>query len=59
MILKYKLPPKTEALVETTGDERIYYSVPVDIDTAGNLTEDSYLVVTTRNVYVIRGEKQS
>ncbi|HBZ02945.1 MAG TPA: hypothetical protein DEO83_03940, partial [Lachnospiraceae bacterium] len=58
MILKYKLPPKTEALVETTGDERIYYSVPVDIDTAGNLTEDSYLVVTTRNVYVIRGEKK-
>ena len=41
MILKYDLPKNAESMVTLTGDERIYYAVPIDIDEAGNFTTDS------------------
>ena len=57
MILRYELPPQAEKLIELSGDERIYYAVPIDLDDDGNWTDDRFLVVTTRKVCVISGDK--
>ena len=56
MILRYTLPPQAESLIELSGDERIYYAVPIDLDDDGNWTDDRFLVVTTRKVCVISGD---
>ena len=56
MILRYKLPPRAEKLIPLSDGERIYYAVPVDIDQDGNWSEDSYLIVTTFKVHVLRGD---
>ena len=58
MILKYTLPEDMESKVELEGDERIYYSVPVDINENGSWTEDSFLVVTTYKIYIFRGNDE-
>ena len=50
------LPLNIEKAVVLEGDERIYYAVPVDIDKQGNLTDNSYLVVTTKKIYIFSGE---
>ena len=57
MILRYELPPQAEKLIELSGDERIYYAVPIDLNDDGNWTDDRFLVVTTRKVCVISGDK--
>ena len=57
MILRYELSPQAEKLIELSGDERIYYAVPIDLDDDGNWTDDRFLVVTTRKVCVISGDK--
>ncbi len=54
MILRYILPKNIEKAVELSGDERIYYAVPVDIDEEGNWSDNSYLVVTTKKIYIFR-----
>ena len=55
MLLKYNLPKSiTDSL---PADEKLYYSVPFDIDSEGNLTDNSYLVVTAENVYAFEKEK--
>ena len=54
MILKYMLPKSMESQITLTGDERIYYSVPIDIDESGKWSDNSFLVVTTRKVYILR-----
>ena len=59
MILRYKLPQSIEDAVVLSGDERIYYAVPVDIDENGSWTESSYFVVTTKKVYIFYGEKKT
>ncbi|MBO6165598.1 MAG: ABC transporter ATP-binding protein [Eubacterium sp.] len=56
MILRYMLPLNIEKAVTLDNDERIYYAVPVDIDKQGNFTDSSYLVVTTRKIYIFSGE---
>ncbi len=56
MILRYMLPLNIEKAVTLDNDERIYYAVPVDIDKQGNFTDRSYLVVTTRKIYIFSGE---
>ena len=38
MILRYELPPQAEKLIELSGDERIYYAVPIDLDDDGIAT---------------------
>lgn len=58
MILKYDLPQDVERRIELTGDERIYYAVPVDIDRFGSWADDSFLVVTTSRIYIFRGEEK-
>ena len=58
MILRYILPKNIEKAVELSGDERIYYAVPVDIDEEGNWSNNSYLVVTTKKIYIFRGEEK-
>lgn len=58
MILKYKLPNKIEDKIKLSGDERVYYAVPFDIDNEGNWTDDSYLVVTTKKVYIFGSEEK-
>ena len=55
MILKYNLPKTAESKIILKEDERIYYAVPIDIDTEGNFTGDSYFVVTTSKICIIRG----
>ena len=54
MILRYILPKNIEKAVELSGDERIYYAVPVDIDEEGNWSDNSYLVVTTKRIYIFQ-----
>lgn len=50
MILNFKMPREVMSQITLSGDERIYYAVPYDIDRKGNFTKDSYLVVTTKRV---------
>ena len=56
MILRYMLPTNIEKTVDLTGDEKVYYAVPVDIDDDGNWSDNSYLVVTTTKIFIFRGE---
>ena len=58
MILKITLPKKIEDKIKLSGEERVYYAVPFDIDTDGNFTNDSYLVVTTKKVYIFGQEEK-
>ena len=67
MILKYMLPKSYEDRIILSKDsldkvdlgntpgnaliERIYYSVPVDIDSNGKWTSSSFFVVTTKKIY--------
>ena len=59
MILKYDLPRDVERRIELTGDERIYYAVPVDIDRFGSWGDDSFLGGTTNRIYIFRGEEKA
>ncbi|MBR6403077.1 MAG: ABC transporter ATP-binding protein [Eubacterium sp.] len=56
MILRYDLPQNIEGEIKLSEDERIYYAVPVDIDENGRWTDDSFFVVTTKMLYIFRGE---
>ena len=58
MILKYVLPQSIDKAVETSADERIYYSVPIDIGENGNWTNDSFFVVTTKKLYIFSGDNK-
>ncbi|MCM1245398.1 MAG: ABC transporter ATP-binding protein/permease [Roseburia sp.] len=53
MILKYDLPEEALACVELGQDERIYYAVPFDVEKDGSLLTDSYLVVSSRRLWLI------
>ena len=53
MILKFDLPQQVENLLNLPADEKLYYSVPCDIDEAGKWTDNGYTVVTSKNAYVI------
>ena len=57
MNLRYKLPEGAEHSLNLKGDERIYYSVPVDIDENGDWTDDIYLAVTTERLCLIKKDK--
>ena len=57
MNLLYKLPSSQEGKIHLSDGEKIYYNVPIDIDEKGNWTEDSFLVVTTFKVHVLREDK--
>ena len=56
MILKYDLPQNIEGEIKLSENEKIYYAVPVDIDEKGRWTDDSFFVVTTKKLYIFRGE---
>ena len=58
MILKYALPNTIDDEIKLSNDERIYYAVPVDIDEKGKWTNDHFLVVTTKKIYVFGEEKK-
>nr|MCR5616762.1 hypothetical protein [Clostridiales bacterium] len=55
MNLKYILPPGIENQLGLSEGERIYYSVPFDVDSNGNWTDDSFIAVTTEKIHVIKG----
>ena len=57
MILRYELPSQVSDKIVLAQSERIYYAVPIDIGDDGNWTSDAYLVVTTKKVCVIKGER--
>ncbi len=50
MILKYDLNKENIELCALSGEEEIYYSLPLDLDYAGNYRQNSYLVVTNKRV---------
>ncbi|MCR5529707.1 MAG: ABC transporter ATP-binding protein/permease [Saccharofermentans sp.] len=50
MNLKFELSKKIIDRLDLKDGEVIYYSVPIDIDTDGKWTDDSFLVVTTKRV---------
>lgn len=57
MILKFELPKTAVSCVQMDTGERIYYAVPFDVAEDGSFLPDSYLVVTTRHLWVIsKGE---
>lgn len=57
MILKFELPKTAVSCVQMDAGERIYYAVPFDVAEDGSFLPDSYLVVTTRHLWVIsKGE---
>ena len=53
MILKFNLPKEAEACIVLDAGERIYYSVPFDVAEGRHWQPDSYLVVSTKNIWVI------
>lgn len=57
MILKYDLAPSVLGSISLLEDERIYYAVPFDIGKKTVWSKDSYLIVTTKFIYVYDGEK--
>lgn len=57
MILKFELPETAVSCIQMDSGERIYYAVPFDVADDGSFLPDSYLVVTTRHLWVIsKGE---
>lgn len=53
MILKYELPREAASCIRLEQGERIYYAVPFDVAEDGSFLPDSYLVVTTKHLWVI------
>lgn len=53
MILKFNLPEEALSCVELEPEERIYYSVPFDVAENSSWLPDSYLVVSTKYLWVI------
>ncbi len=54
MILYYNLPEKIKDTIQLSDSERIYYAVPFDVDREAGWVNESYLVVTTKKIIVIR-----
>lgn len=52
MILKYDLPREVTEALALTGEEKLYYAVPYDIDGKGNWNKDGYVLVTTTRIVV-------
>ncbi|MCQ2526840.1 MAG: ABC transporter ATP-binding protein/permease [Lachnospiraceae bacterium] len=53
MILKFDLPTEVQNLLKLSENEKLYYSVPCDIDDNGKWTDKGYTVVTSQNAYVV------
>ncbi len=53
MILKFELPKTAVSCIQMDEGERIYYAVPFDVAEDGSFLPDSYLVVTTKHLWVI------
>lgn len=59
MNLKFELNDSIKARLKLREGEKIYYSIPVDIDDDGNWTDDSFLVVTTLRVFTFISGKET
>lgn len=55
MILKFNLPKKAESCISLEQDERIYYCVPYDVGENAKWQSDSYMVVSTKHIWLISG----
>ncbi len=53
MNLKFDLSKEDLRILDLPNDEKIYYSVPCDIDERSRWTENGNCVVTSKNVYVV------
>ena len=58
MILKYDISPKILEKIPLSDDERLYYSIPYDIDEKGEWIKGAYLFVTTKKIHVFDGEEK-
>ncbi len=56
MILRYDLPKNIENAISLSPDERIYYAVPFDISKEGRWISDSFVLVTSRRIFVLDDE---
>ncbi len=54
MILQYTIPQKIKDSIVLSENERIYYAVPFDVDSEAGWLKESYLLVTTTRVLVLR-----
>ena len=59
MILRYDIPHNSESMVELSEGEKIYSAVPIENKKKGNWTDDSFFVVTTSKLFIIRGKKKT
>ncbi len=57
MILKYDLPEEAASCIQLEQGERIYYAVPYDVGPGHSWLSDSYLVVSTRHLWILSGGK--
>lgn len=57
MLLKYQINEKLNK--EIPNEEKVYYSVPFDIDSEGNFTDKSMLVVTDKKIYSFEENKST
>lgn len=53
MILKFELPQQVSDVLALPAEEKLYYSVPCDIDESGRLTENGFCIVTDKRVFVV------
>lgn len=57
MILKFELSEKNRQLLELSEKEEIYYTLPLDLDSAGNYLKNSYVVITNRTISILEEGK--
>lgn len=57
MILKFDLPAQVLDELKLPDGEKIYYSVPCDIDENGKWTDKGYCVVTALKAYIVNDGK--
>lgn len=53
MILQFDLPESAKSCISLEEGERIYYAIPYDVAEDNSWLTDSYLVVSTRHIWVI------
>lgn len=53
MILKFELPKEAVSCIQLEPAERIYYSVPYDVAEDNTWLSDSYLIVSTKHLWLV------
>ena len=54
MILRYDLPSGLVSSLSLAADEELYYAIPYDVDGNGSMLDDSYVIISTRRLFITR-----